>query len=502
VGLHGKVTPLGLSGKACRNRWQVEGPTTLCEPGFRHVLEGQTGTSWRLYVHHYSPDWASAKPNSIAVSALGRLGAHLPMVWIHEALDATKKATIRNRRLPAEYVVQAIIAMGLYRQRSMSEVTESLDLVLPDGTGAFVSKSAITQARQKLGAAPLELLFRDSSLRWTTESDSEQPWNGLSLWAMDGTSLRTPDSKENRMEFGAQIYPSGKVSSCPQVRIVTLTSIPSRMVVDASFGEYAKNEMRYAEDLIIKIRDNSLTIFDKGFFSAALLLGLTNNGHDRHFLIPARKDLRYERISGTKNDAIVRMSVSKQAQKMHPELPQQWSMRMIRAKDSQGNIFHLLTSLQDSKKYSAKELIYLYARRWEIETSYCELKVTMSQGAPKLRSFSPEMIKQEIWATFIAYNLVRKEMAEVARRVNASPCVVSFVRSMHLLQDKLLLQAAKSRDSKPFDGLMERRQRRIGQLLHKPGKGRKCPRVVKAKPKKYEERWVRASESPPARTSA
>lgn len=425
------------------------------------------------------------------------------MVWINEALDETKKATIRNRRLPAEYVVQSIIAMGLYRQRSMSEVTESLDLVLPDGTGAFVSKSAITQARQKLGSAPLELLFRNSSLRWTTESDSEEPWNGLSLWAMDGTSLRTPDSKENRMEFGAQIYPSGKVSSYPQVRIVTLTSIPSRMVVDASFGEYPRNEMRYAEDLIINIRDDSLTVFDKGFFSAAILLGLTNSGHNRHFLIPARKDLRYERISGTNNDAIVVMAVSKHAQKLHPELPRQWSMRMIRATDSQGNVFHLLTSLQDSKKYPAKELTRLYARRWEIETSYCELKVTMSQGSLKLRSFSPEMIKQEIWATFIAYNLVRKEMAEVARKFNASPCVVSFVRSMHLLQDKLLLQAAKSKGSRPFDGLMERRQRRIGQLLHKPSKGRKCPRVVKAKPKKYEERWVRvACGSPPARPGA
>ncbi len=46
---------------------------------------------------------------------------------------------------------------------------------------------------------------------------------------MDGTTLRTADSPANREHFGAQGYASGKVASYPQVRAVTLTSIPTHL---------------------------------------------------------------------------------------------------------------------------------------------------------------------------------------------------------------------------------------------------------------------------------
>lgn len=57
---------------------------------------------------------------------------------------------------------------------------------------------------------------------------------------------------------------SGLVSSYPQVRAVTLMAIPTRLIGDAAFGENDKNEMRYAEELIERIPDQSVTVFDKG----------------------------------------------------------------------------------------------------------------------------------------------------------------------------------------------------------------------------------------------
>ena len=110
---------------------------------------------------------------------------------------------------------------------------------------------------------------------------------GLSLWAVDGTTFRVPDSAESRAHFGAQRYASGKVASYPQVRAVSLTALPTHLVSAIEFGQYGQNEMLYAKALIGRIEDHSLTVFDKGFVSAEILLGLSGAGLERHYLIPA-----------------------------------------------------------------------------------------------------------------------------------------------------------------------------------------------------------------------
>src|SRR4030088_3392695 len=85
----------------------------------------------------------------------GRLGQHLPVEWVHQALEATGTASIRRRRLPAEQVVWLVIALALHRHQSIGEVLDTLDLALPAQDAPFVCKSAITQARDRVGEAPL-----------------------------------------------------------------------------------------------------------------------------------------------------------------------------------------------------------------------------------------------------------------------------------------------------------------------------------------------------------
>ena len=464
-------------------------------------MEGQTGTSRRSYVCSHGPNRGSTSPYPIAVNPRSRLGDHLPMDWIREALDVTQTASIRRRKFPAELTVQAIIAMALYPDRSMLAVVQSLDLVLPDDKGDFVVKSAITQARQRIGSAPLEVLFRKSAKCWGSETPSNQKWKGLTLWTMDGTTLKTPDTPINRNQFGAQRYSSGKVASYPQVRAVTLTALATRMIIDASFGEYNKNEMKYAEDLSVRISDNSITIFDKGFYSASILLPLTSNGKQRHFLIPAKAKHRGLKISGSDTDAIVESPVSPQARKKNPDLPSTWTMRKICSTDSQGNAITLLTSILDKKKFPASELFALYRRRWEIETSFSEVKVSMFKPRLTLRSMAPDTINQEIWAFFIAYNLVRLEASKAAKILNARPVDISFQDSLVLYRDELITKTRHK--SKQSLDLLERRRRRLGRHTRKPSAGRKCPRVVKAHPHRYPEIWVYEKRgSPKSKRSA
>ncbi|WP_211463236.1 IS4 family transposase, partial [Collimonas silvisoli] len=199
-----------------------------------------------------------------------RLGQHLPYEWIEQAINYTGKASIRHRRLPAEQVVWLVVALALYRHQSISEVIDDLDLALPDAQVPFVSKSAVAQARQRLGAAPLQALFELSARAWCDQDSKHYQFKGLRLFAMDGTTLKTVDTPEHRQHFGAQRYACA-VSSYPQIRGVTLTDVATHLIRSAAFGPYGTHEMQYAKELVSSIPGDSLTAFDKGFLSAEIL---------------------------------------------------------------------------------------------------------------------------------------------------------------------------------------------------------------------------------------
>jgi hypothetical protein len=418
-----------------------------------------------------TPDWA-------------RLGEHLPYEWIEQAVAETGRASIRHRRLPAEQVVWLIVALALYRHQSISEVIDELDLALPDAQAPFVSKSAVAQARQRLGEAPLKWLFQTSARAWSSQDKDAYLFRGLSLLAMDGTTFRTADSPANREHFGAQSYASGAVASYPQVRGVTLTAVPTHLVVDAAFGRYDTNEMLYAKMLVPGIPDHTLTVFDKGFLAAEILCGLTANGQNRHFLIPAKGNTKWEVVEGTPEDAIVQMRVSPQARNKSPTLPEFWRARAIAAIDPQGRKKVLLTSLTDRKRFKATEIVACYGRRWQIETSYRELKQSMMGMALTLRSKTVEGVQQELWGALTAYNLIRLEIAKAALDANCEPTEISFVRAFHTIQYELRW-AAVTRAQGKLPALLQRLRQRLVTILNEKRLGRICDRVVKSKPKRY-----------------
>ena len=421
---------------------------------------------------------------------LSRLAEHLPYEWIEHAVEATGTASIRRRRLPAEQVVWLVIALAMYRHWSISEVLDGLDLALPNEAAPFVSKSAIAQARQRVGEAPLAWLFERTARAWTGQDAAHYAFKGLSLWAMDGTTLRTADSAVNRAHFGAQSYASGKVASYPQVRAVTLTAIPTHLVAAMNFGAYDTNEMVYARSLLPRIPDDSLTVFDKGFLAAEILCGLTMQGRNRHFLIPAKSNTCWEVIAGTADDAMVRMRVSPQARKKCPALPEFWSARAIRTIDARGRERVLLTSLTDRRRFKPVDLVACYGSRWQIETSYRELKQSMLGMELTLRSQTVEGVYQEIWGALIAYNLIRLEIAKAALEARIAPTDISFVRAFHTIQHEMMWAAVTPAYAK-LPACLKRLRERLKSLPNEKRPERTCDRVVKSRPKRYTVRYLK-----------
>src|SRR5712692_3112728 len=133
-----------------------------------------------------------------------QFSAAIDPAWMAEVLSATGTASIRRRKLPAEHVVWLVIGMGLFHDRSIAQVVQHLDLVLPGRRGerGRVTNAAIVQARDQLGAAPLAALFAQTAQAWAPPAAAADRWRGLAIYGLDGTTLRVADTPENVAYFG------------------------------------------------------------------------------------------------------------------------------------------------------------------------------------------------------------------------------------------------------------------------------------------------------------
>lgn len=369
---------------------------------------------------------------------LPKFVASLDPDWIEEALVATGTATIRRRRLPAEQVVWLVIGMCIFRDLSMRELVSTMDLALPGSRGIRVAPSSIVQARERLGDEPLRWLFERTGSTWAHASARAHQWRGLAIYGADGTTVRVPDSTENREHFGGQTTRWDSTSGYPLVRMVTLMALRSHILAGAQFGPYATAEGPLATALWPLVPDHSVTLVDRGFLSARTLIGLERGGIQRYWLTRARSDLVYTRLERfATGDELIELNVSSEARKKDPSMPATWRMRAIRYQRRGFAPQLLLTSLLDPERYPAAEIVALYHERWEIELGYNEVKRVMLRREETTRSKSPRGVAQELWGLAIAYNLVRYEAERVAEQAGVPPVRISFVAALALIESAL-----------------------------------------------------------------
>lgn len=419
--------------------------------------------------------------------AYERLRASIDPDWIDAALAATGTATLRKRRLPAEQVIWLVLGMALYRDRPIDELVEKLDLVMPGSGTKSMAKSAVAQARARLGDQPLKWLFERCSEYWGHDSARRHAWRGLALYGVDGTTLRVPDSPENRAHFGGQnAGPGRELSGYPLVRMVTMMALRSHLLVASSFGPYA-GEHHYAENLWSKTPDDSLMLVDRGFFSASILISLATSGQNRHWMTRARTDAKYKVLKSLgKGDDLVEFDVSSQARSKNPELPKRWQMRAVKYRIAGFPPQILLTSLVDPRQYPADELRALYHQRWELELGYDEVKTHLLERHEAIRSRTPKGVMQELWAIGLAYNLVRLEMERIADEADVPPNRISFVMSLRLIQDEWAWSANTNSPGAIPKHLRRLREEVLRFVLPPRRYLRSYPRAVKLKMSNYE----------------
>ncbi|MHA6128848.1 IS4 family transposase [Pseudomonas fluorescens group sp. PF-1] len=403
---------------------------------------------------------------------------NIPLEWIASALDLSSQATIRRRRLPADQVLWLVLGMALFRDEPVHEVARRLNICAQGlASDHLLARSGVTEARKRLGADPVEWLFRKTGTQWGAERYDDDAWHDLQVFAVDGALLRTPDTPELRDHFGSGNTPSERQTPFPMLRLVALMNVRSHVILDAQLSPYRRSEMRLADEFLQQIPDHSVTLFDKGFWGAELLSSLSSAGSNRHWLIPAKKGLVCEEVTRySQHDRLVRMKVSPQARKRNPALPSHWEVREV-SYEIQGKVKTVMTSLPVDT-YNAKAVAKLYQERWEIELGFRDIKSSMQQNAMTLRSKKVELIYLEVWGLLLAYNVIRREASQAAVAFGRAPSDIRFKPACQYIAVQLIVMAAANPISAIGRRLAELRAGIGGLFLdHRPRPSR--PRTVK-----------------------
>lgn len=354
-----------------------------------------------------------------------RFASLIDPTWIDEALRQTGTVSLRRRRLPAERMVWLVIGLALFRNEPIWHIVQQLDLADGPAPSAPVPSAAVA-GRERLGAAPMAWLFDRVASSWGRQAVPEHGlFQGLRSYAVDGVVWSLPDTSENCDKFGKPSNARAN-GAWPQLRAVCLMDTYTHLIRAVEFGDYGTGELSFAKPLMHVVPDDSLTVFDRAYFSAAFLLDWQHAGRQKHWLMRAKKPLRYDVIHQfAPGDFLVRPPVSLQAQKARPDLPSRWEARLIECMVG-GQARQFLTSLCDAHRFPAREIAAHYVQRWEIELGFREIKQGMLKNATTLRSKLPELVRQEVWGMLIACNLLRHEIAQMADELQVPPQRLSF----------------------------------------------------------------------------
>jgi hypothetical protein len=208
----------------------------------------------------------------------------------------------------------------------------------------------------------------------------------------------------------------------------------TRTIIDAVFGPINIGETRYAPQLLRCLRPGMLLLADRNFAVKEFAEQITDTGADllircknsRHLpAIRRYRDGTWLALLGTVTVRVIdaEITVSTDGQPHHT------------------GRYRLITTLTDPHAFPALDLITVYHQRWEIETSFLELKST-TLGGRVLRARTPAGIDQEVYALLATYQTLRLAMTDATgSRPETDPDRASFTIALNTARDQVI-QAA------------------------------------------------------------
>ncbi len=378
---------------------------------------------------------------------------------VDEVIAEAGRREQRRRLLPARVVVYYVLALCLFFDEGYEEVMRRLV-----GGLRFMSSwaaewkvpttGAICQARQRLGAEPLRLLFERVAVPLARAGTPGAWLSGRRLMAIDGFVLEVADTPSNDAEFGRS--GSRKIAPFPQVRVVGLGECGTHAIVGAAFAKVRTGERELAAKLFTGLEPGMVLLADRGFYSYQLWHDAAATGADLLWRVPSTLNLQIARPLPDGSylsflaDPVIRRRRNVQISKgcaFVDELtgiPVRVVEYEIPDRAGKDEIFCLVTTIMDPQDAPAVELAAAYQQRWEFETSLDELEIHQRGAGRVLRSKSAEMVKQEIWALLLTHYATRDLICQAADAAEIDPGRLSFIRSLRVIRRQVTDQAAFS----------------------------------------------------------
>lgn len=370
--------------------------------------------------------------------SIGVLAQVYPIGSVREALASCGRQSRRQRDLPAEAMVYYVVALGLFRAVSAREVLrcllEGLRWVSPDAALRVSGKSSISRARTRLGPAPFEAL-RAARVKPVAGPATRGAWyRGRRLVAFDGSTLNVPDETGNRERFGVPGASRGQ-AAFPQVRVTALVELGTRAAFVWRAGAYAESEVAQVETLLPWLSPGMLVLADRGYFGFPLWRRASDTGADLLWRVKAKLRLPVlERFDDGSYRSVLRGS-GQDRRRSQGERP----VRVVEYTlgEASDTVYRLATTLLDPTVAPASEVAALYHERWEVETTYDEVKTHILGPGALLRSKTPDLVLQEVHGLMLAHYAVRRLIHEAARKVDEDPDRLSFVHAVRVLRRRV-----------------------------------------------------------------
>ena len=400
---------------------------------------------------------AAALPEGVRLTdhiSLGVLTASFPLDLVKSILARTARGSQRERELPAHVMVYYAIALALYADVSTRETLRCLLegarwLGDPAVEKEPASRSGISRARTRLGARPLEALYREVVMPVAAAGTPGAWYRGWRVMSVDGSTLDVSDTQANMRAFGRPGSSRGvnATGAFPQLRLVGLLENGTHVIVGAEFGPYATSEHELAATVLPRLTGEMLCLADRGFLGFDLWRTATPTGAALVWRAAASFGLPVlERLGdGSYRSELCWNYFCKSSDRSAiPVRVVEYKLAGIpQAKSS----YRLVTNILEPERAPAEELAALYHDRWEMESAFDEFKTHLRGTGRVLRSKTPELVRQEAWGFLLAHFALRALMHEAALGAlprARDPDTLSFTHALRVARRTLPHVAAIS----------------------------------------------------------
>ena len=400
---------------------------------------------------------AGASARLTDVIGVGVLTRLIDRDTVDEVIGRADRREVRSRLLPARVVVYLVLAMCLFTADGYDEVIRKLTNGLRGSriwqdTWKIPTPSAISQARTRLGHQVMADLFDRVCVPIASRATVGAWYQQWRVMAIDGTVVDVQDTEVNATEFGYHSPGKSNQSAYPQVRILALVECGTHAAVAAEFDAIKISERTLTQRLSYSFTDDMIVLADRGFYSYDLFKAAAANGAQLLWRIADNLDLPVLQLYPDGSFRSELLPAKMKAAAKTARTPKNVDAHRIPIRvieymvtnRGETQTLRLITTLLNYSEAQAESLAALYQQRWEQELVFDEVKTHQLSATRLLRSRTPDLVKQEIWALLITHYATHVFITEAADEIGADPDRYSFTKTINIIRSQVSNQAAFS----------------------------------------------------------